>query len=254
MSTDRDVVNIATLAEQRQEARAVVIATDAASLMSVISRAASDPSTDVAKLERLLGMYERVTANTAKAAYAKALAAMQPELPVIVERGGIKDRNGKVQSTYALWEDLNDAIRPALSKHGFSLSFRTGYEGDKIVVTGVLLHRDGHSEETTMHLPLDMSGSKNAVQGVGSSTSYGKRYTASALLNLTSRGLDDDGHAAGAHVVTEEQADRITKVALEVRADITRFLNFFKAESISNLLAKDYDRAMQMLEAKRAKS
>jgi hypothetical protein len=44
----------------------------------------------------------------------------------------------------------------------------------------VLSHELGHSEETTMTLPLDTSGSKNNVQAVGSSTSYGKRYTATA--------------------------------------------------------------------------
>ena len=56
---------------------------EAASLMAVISRAASDPSTDGDKLERLLGLYERIAARSAKAAYTAALAAMQDELPVI---------------------------------------------------------------------------------------------------------------------------------------------------------------------------
>jgi len=47
-----------------------------------------------------------------------------------------------------------------------------------------------------MTLPLDNSGSKNAVQAVGSSVSYGKRYVMAALLNITTRGEDDDGNAA----------------------------------------------------------
>ena len=42
-----------------------VVPADAGTLMSVISRAASDPNTDVDKLERLLGMYERITAENA---------------------------------------------------------------------------------------------------------------------------------------------------------------------------------------------
>jgi hypothetical protein len=48
-----------------------------------------------------------------------------------------------------------------------------------------------------MTLPLDTSGSKNNVQAVGSSTSYGKRYTATLLLNIRTKGEDDDGHAGG---------------------------------------------------------
>ena len=48
-----------------------------------------------------------------------------------------------------------------------------------------------------MKLPADTSGSKNVVQAIGSSVSYGKRYTMQALLNITSGGEDDDGHSGG---------------------------------------------------------
>src|SRR5258708_6610605 len=116
-----------------------------ATILEVISRAARDPATDVDKLERLLTMYERMTAQQSKADYTAALAEMQPELPVIGERGQIKIGNATPQS-YALWEDINDAIKPVLQKHGFALSFRTGREDNQITVTGVLSHRAGHSE------------------------------------------------------------------------------------------------------------
>jgi hypothetical protein len=77
-------------------------------IINVIARAASDPNVDIDKLERLLEMQERVITRNARAAYYDALAQLQPKLPVIHERGGIKDRNGSVQSTYALWEDVNE--------------------------------------------------------------------------------------------------------------------------------------------------
>ncbi len=174
-----------------------IVQTDAPTIMAVIARAASDPNTDVEKLSRLMDLYERISDRNAKGAYLSALADMQPELPVIEERGEIEIR-GDVQSTYALWEDVNDAIKPVLHNFGFGLSFRVGTATDgRITVTGVLSHREGHQEETTITLPHDSSGSKNAVQAVGSSTSYGKRYTAMALLNLTSRGEDDDGQSGG---------------------------------------------------------
>lgn len=165
-------------------------------LLEVIARAARDPSVDIDKMERLLEMQERVLSRQAREAYTAALAEMQPKLPVITERGKILNKASEVQSTYARWEDVNEAIRPFLAEHGFSLSFRTGRTGADVTVTGVLAHRDGHSEETTITLPSDGSGAKNAVQAVGSSTSYGKRYTAFALLNITSKGEDDDGESA----------------------------------------------------------
>jgi hypothetical protein len=163
---------------------------ESAAIIQVIERAAMNPNVDIDKMERLLQMQERIMARDAKAAYSAAFAEMQPELPEIPEHG---KGHG---STYALWEDINDLIKPVISKHGFGISFRTGRDGPMVTVTAVLTHRDGHSEETMMALPIDSSGSKNAVQAVGSSTSYGKRYTASALLNLTTRGEDDDGKKA----------------------------------------------------------
>lgn len=162
-----------------------------ATLLAVIARAASDPACDIDKMERLMQMHERAEAKRAEAEFATDLAAMQTDLPSISERG---DAAGRYR--YALWEDINAAIKPILSRFGFALSFRTDHS-DGIAVTGVLSHRSGHSERTTIKLPADKSGNKNDVQAVASSVSYGKRYTAGLLLNLTSHGEDDDGFRAG---------------------------------------------------------
>jgi hypothetical protein len=191
---------------------AVPALSESAAIIQVIERAAMNPNVDIDKMERLLQMQERIMERNARSAYSTALAEMQPHLPVITERGKIvvRDKVTKeiTQSTgYALWEDINEAIKPVLAEYGFALSFKTGVMPDgKITVTGILSHRQGHQEETTMALPHDSTGSKNAVQAVGSSTSYGKRYTASALLNITSRGEDDDGEKSSPKVIEEKVA------------------------------------------------
>jgi len=164
-------------------------------MLSMVERAARDPNVDIDKLERLVLMQERALAREAKAAYDAAMAELQPELPSIGERGKAMVQ-GSVRYTFSLWEDINAAIKPILSKHGFALTFRTNF-AENITVIGVLSHRAGHREETSITLPADASGNKNAVQAVASSVSYGKRYTAGALLNLTSHGEDDDAFAAG---------------------------------------------------------
>lgn len=225
------------------------VVSDASSIMAVISRAAADPNTDVVKLEKLLDMYERITKRQAHVEFTAALAEMQPKLPVIGERGKIDIGRGKPQQ-YALWEDINDAIRPLLAEHGFALSFKTGHDGDKVIVTGILSHRTGHSEETTIRLPADMSGSKNAVQAVGSSTSYGKRYTAAALLNLTSRGEDDDGQMSGARTITDAQRDALNILADDVKADKRAFCEYMGVNSIADIPARDYRKAEDALKAK----
>ena len=239
------------VAIKRDEQSPVVVGADA--YLGMIERAARDQDVDIDKMERLMLMHERVVERAARAAYAAALAEMQCELPSIAERGKIDIGRGKPQS-YALWEDINDAIKPVLSKHGFALSFRTGRTDAHIIVTGVLSHRDGHSEETTMHLPLDSSGSKNAVQAVGSSTSYGKRYTAAALLNLTSHGEDDDGAAAGrGETITAEQVGALQDLIIEVGADPVKFCAYLKVQKLEAIPVGKYAAAVSALEAKRAK-
>lgn len=238
----------------KQVEAAPIEASEASAIFQVIERAAMNPQVDIDKMERLIQMQERIMERNARAAYAAALADMQPNLPVIAERGGIKNGQGKVQSTYALWEDINDAIKPVLATHGFALSFRTGQEEGKIIVTGILSHREGHSEETTMHLPVDTSGSKNAVQAVGSSTSYGKRYTAQALLNLTSRGEDDDGGMGGDEAkITPDQVGDLQLMIEDVKADRAKFLAYMKVESLAAIPVSKYKAAVDALNAKRGR-
>jgi hypothetical protein len=220
-------------------------------ILSVIARAAADPNVDIDKLERLLEMQERVIMRNARTAYYDALAEMQPHLPVIQERGAIKNGNKQVQSTYALWEDVNEAIRPILVQYGFALSFKVRRTENEIVTTGILSHRDGHREETELALPTDTSGSKNAVQAVGSSTSYGKRYTAFALLNITSTGEDDDGQAGGApEPVDNVRLRLLNDLADAVGADKIKLCKHLKVESLKDLPATRYEYAFARLKEK----
>lgn len=191
--------------EQRRQAVAPI--SNDTNIMAVISRAAADPACDIDKLERLMAMHERMQARDAQAEFNAAMAAMQSDIPSIAERGAIVV-NGQKRSDYATFEDINDVIKPIMQTHGFAITFKVENVAAGLSVTGILMHRAGHREETTMLLPLDTSGSKNAVQAVGSSTSYGKRYVMSALLNLTTRGEDDDGHAAvpTANITTAQAA------------------------------------------------
>jgi hypothetical protein len=160
----------------------------------MIERLASNPDVNVDKLERLIAMQERVLDRNAEAAFNVAFAEMQPKIPEITERGAIKNKEGGVQSRYAKNEDIQKVIRPILKAHGFTLSFRTEWPGPKLVkVVGILTHNEGHARTSEFQTAADESGSKNAIQGLGSAVSYGHRYTTIDLLNITSRGQDDDG-------------------------------------------------------------
>jgi hypothetical protein len=229
---------------------------EAAAVMSIIAKAASDPNTDVVKLEKLMDMQERVLNRNARMAFASALSAMQSEMPVIDENGAIVHKEGeKPRSKYALFEDINDAVKPILQTHGFAITFRIKQLDAMIEITAVLSHREGHSEETSMRMPADSSGSKNTVQAMGSTVSYGKRYTMMALLNITSRAKgdrDDDGAATG--MIDIDQAVIIDKLIADTKADKKAFLAYFKIDDVRKLKNSDHQVALDMLNKKAKKA
>lgn len=164
-----------------------------APVVLMFERLAGNKAVDVAKLERLIAMQEHILAHEARTAFNQAFAGMQAEIPTVIE--STKGDQGKW--TYAPLEDIQDVVRPILVKHGFGLSFRTEWpDKNTIKVIGILTHRDGHERTSEFLADADTSGSKNAIQARGSAVSYGHRYTTKDLLNITTRGADDDGKTA----------------------------------------------------------
>jgi hypothetical protein len=165
-------------------------------VMMVIERVASNPDADIAKLERLIELKRTIDADRGRAEFYAAFAEMQGEIPEITEKGEIKVE-GQVRSRFAKNEDIQKIVRPILQKHGFALSFRNQWiqDGKMLKVIGILSHRSGHSEQDEFVAAADTSGSKNAIQALGSTRSYGQRYTTIALLNIATR-EDDDGETS----------------------------------------------------------
>jgi hypothetical protein len=218
----------------------------------IIERAASNPEVDVNKLEKLLDMQDRILRQRAEVAFNSGFAVMQGEIPTITEHGRIMVA-GVERSRYALFEDINEAVKPVLQKHGFAITFKTQTTKDAITITGILMHKDGHRETTDMMLQADVSGSKNGVQSIGSSISYAKRYVLCALLNISTRGEDDDGVRGNNHAITENQVMDLTALLEEVKADKAKFLKYMKVNSIADIPANSYANAVKALEAKRGK-
>ena len=176
--------------------------------VTVIERLATDPNSDLSKLEKMMDMQERVLDKQAEQAFAASMAAMQSEMPRVFELA--QGHN----LTYARLEDINDTIRPVLEKHGFCVTFATNQDDLKAVkVTAICSHKLGAKQETSLILPLDTSGSKNAVQAVGSTVSYGKRYTMCALLNI-STGNDNNGFELGKSAGEISGQERLTNEEL----------------------------------------
>ena len=259
-ATGADSVNgggISVVSAHQPAGRSVAVGSESSALISMIERAARDPNVDIDKMERLFTMHERMTASRSRMDYDAAFAALQTELPEIDKKGKItiKEKGGEkiIQSTpYALWDDINKLIKPILAKYGFGLSFRISQTEARLTTKAVLSHIGGHREETEFSSPIDATGSKNNVQGWGSAFSYGKRYTGTAILNITTKGEDDDGKAAAAaETISDEQAETIKAALDEVDGSLPRFCTYFKLEKLTDLPAAQFERAMASIRKKK---
>lgn len=230
------------------EAPNVPVQSEAAAIFSMIERVASQPDVPVERVEQLFKLYTQMDAERARRAYHAAFASM--ELPAVERRGTA--HNAK---KYARFEDISETIGPVLRENGFRVSFRMKDEPGKVVVTCILSHAGGHCEETTHSFPFDTSGNKNAIQSIGSATSYGKRYTMLALLGIATKDEDDDGKAAGSgEVISEEQFVELAALVRETNTDMEKFLALGNLDSLSDMPRRDFEKAKGLLLAKKRKA
>lgn len=190
-------------------------------MLRMIADLARDPSIPVERMETIYRMQKEIRADEARQAFTRAKIAMSEHLPVIDENGMLdvkpKDNQKKgYKRRHARMIDVNDAIKPLLRKYGFDLWFEPGVEADgKIAVVAHLDHEEGFGVTGRVPLTVDISGGKNAQQGVGSSHSYGRRYGTVMILNLDSRApqdADDDAVASGKLKNEQDNRDRTEEV------------------------------------------
>lgn len=188
-------------------------------MVSMIERICMDPNADMAKLERMLELKERHEADQAKAQFAKAFAKASADFPTIPLNG-----TGHNNKPYAMLKDITRLTRPVLAEYGLALTFSIDV-GEQVIVTAELMHEAGHSKTTSIALPRETSGSKNAVQAVGSSQTYGQRYTAQAILGLSlGDDTEDDGASAqNVETVTPEQYVTLRNLIAETGTDEAKF-------------------------------
>lgn len=215
--------------------------------MTMIDRAlASNHAPET--LERLFALQERWEKNQGRKAFDAAVSMAKAAIPAIV-----KNKAGHNNKRYADFAAIATTVDPILANHGLSYRFRTSQANGQISVTCVLSHRDGHSEETTLAGPADASGSKNAIQAIGSTLSYLQRYSLVQMLGLASTEDDDGKAASGVALLTEKQADDI-RDALEANSKpLAKLLTWQKVERIEDIPAANFEACINAIKAPAAK-
>lgn len=115
-----------------------------------------------------------------------ALAKAQTE----IENASKKSSNPHFRSKYADLAEVLNTVRPVLAKHGISILQSTEFDGARVSVTTMLAHGGGGSVSST----ASCVPAKTDAQGVGSATTYLRRYSLAAMCGIAQE--DDDGNAA----------------------------------------------------------
>jgi len=162
--------------DQPAEQRLSAPRTDSsATVLALIEQLALDPRADVAKLERITALYERLTAKAAELAYNAAKGRILKKLArikIVKNRAALsqidsgKPPNGTYEAfKYAPLEEIDKHLRPLLAEEEMDLSYSDEpCEGGGILIRGRLKHLpSSHYEDSFMPAPLDTTGSKSEV-------------------------------------------------------------------------------------------
>lgn len=153
---------------------------------------------DIQTIEKLVEMQNKFEAKEARKTFFASLSKFQSEMPSIGKNGNVdfKTQKGRTVYDFVRLEDIGKAVQKHLFDNGLSYRYEQSNENNKITVTCIITHKDGHSEQMSMTGMNDSSGNKNPIQQIGSTISYLKRYTLVGALGLIISEEDDDGMAS----------------------------------------------------------
>jgi hypothetical protein len=172
---------------------------------------ALDKGTAIENLKELVNMKYEIEAKENAKIFHTAFSNMQAELPVIIKTKSVTRKNGDIIYKYAPIESIQKQIAPCLQKFGFSYHWSEENINENVKRIHCHLTGHGHSESSFIDIPImPATEMTNRIQQIGSSTTYGRRYSLCAILGITI-GIDDDGKAARPEIT---QAD-VKKTAID---------------------------------------
>lgn len=218
--------------------QAVIVAPTPNSILEMAVRQGANVET----LTQLLALQERWEANEARKAFEVAFAAFKAEAPKLEKTKQVAFKETKYK--YTPLDEITKAVNPVLAKHGLSYNWKQESTKDTITVTCVLRHVQGYSIENSLSGPHDPSGSKNAIQALGSGVHYLRRYTVLGVLGMATSDEDSDG------VTNNEAADFVALI--EDSRTIDELKKHY-TEAVADGLKKQSSKAVALYMAARQK-
>lgn len=149
----------------------------------------------------------------AKARFTKAFATACRQMPIITKDEKIEHK-GRFIGWFKKYEDLRRIVDQVVHPLGLTVSHDCSeIDGGKggILVWTVITYMDGEHtwSETKAKIPVppDGGGAKGAAQALGSSKTYGERYSLTGAFGIVQKGLDRDGKSPEARALLANTAD-----------------------------------------------
>ncbi len=212
------------------------------------------PAVGIEGVRELMGMRREEQARLAEREFNAAMSQAQAALVPVARN----QRNKQTSSNYADLAAIAEEAMPIIYAHGFGV-ITSEFESKKVDHLGVLCevtHRSGHSKRYEFNVPLDGAGirgtaNKTPTHAYASTLSYGERYSKCKVFGIATK--DDDGNSASAtnDKVSQEQADTIKALIVDVGADIQKFLAMGGVDCVEDIPANQYQKAVDLLETKR---
>lgn len=205
------------------------------SVLDVIRAAAIDQRVDVDKMERLLAMQREIMKLQAEAAFRAAMAAFQNECPIIGKTKIVKNASGEVLYKYAPVENIIAQVKPLLLKHGFSYQIDTEYPPNLVRAICIVRHIAGHSERSSVDLPLiTKTGIMSAPQVVSGTITFGTRRAFCNAFGIMTGDEDNDGRYDSDYL-TDAEAMQIRDLLSAVGWDDAKVFDFLKIYEASSV-------------------
>jgi ERF superfamily len=243
--------------EKPKGAVAIVETNDAAAILTIIGKLATDPSVDVEKVERFMAMRRDELARQAQIAFNQAMKTAQAEMPRVVKNA----ENEQTRSRYATYDAITDAMQPVIDKHGFALTFGEAEspKPNHMRITCDVLHDQGHLKAYYADVPIDRTGfkgnpNKSDAHAFLSTVQYGRRALKLMIFDVAVKGAPaaaDDGADSvheGNGLISQAQAENIRKLLKEKRVGLNRLLTWLGVEALPDVRAVDYQRAIDALQ------
>lgn len=201
---------------------------------------------DPDRMAKLLDLKIRWDAYNAKVQFDEALEKFRHSEVVVkaTKQVSIATKGGDdITYWHAELDKASDIVADALKAYGITHTWKPGIGPDGKPTMALVLRAFGHTEEMgAMIGPPDNSGSKNAMQAVGSTMKYQARYVLLYSLGIVPKGPDDDGRAATgglAERAIEEYCMKI-KDSTSVKEGLMAFQEGWKAaDNVNDKLARD---------------